>query len=64
MVRAVSRSRVAKWPDSGATSSTGGWVSPPVWALRKCSSVPKGADITVSCVTGTSSPATSAVVMP
>ena len=40
MVRTVARSSVAKWPDSGATSSTRGCAVS--MSFLKCSSVPNG----------------------
>ena len=52
-VRAVSRSRVAKWPERGATSITGGCHGAP--GLRKCSNCPNGVDSVVSSTTGYSS---------
>ncbi len=49
--RTVSRSRVAKWPESGATSSTRGCGGAP--SLAKRSRVPKGVAKTSSSRTGT-----------
>ena len=64
-MRSVSRSSVAKWPDSGATSSTAGCVG--LWegmSFLKCSRVPNGAVIVTSSVTATSSPPDTTEVMP
>ena len=52
MVRTVPRSSVAKWPDSGATSSTRGCsASMSFW---KCRSVPNGVTWAASSCTATS----------
>ena len=53
MVRAVSASSVAKWPDSGATTSTRGWTIG--LAFWKCSSVPNGVTSAARSVPGTKS---------
>jgi hypothetical protein len=52
IVRAVSRSSVAKWPDIGATSSTRGCGV--ATSFLKCSSVPNGVTCAASSVTATS----------
>ena len=52
MVRTVPRSSVAKWPDSGATSSTRGCAAS--MSFLKCSSVPNGVTCAASSRTATS----------
>ena len=47
-MRTVSRSRVAKWPDIGATTSTLGCAAPP--SLRKRSRVANGVTSTASSI--------------
>ena len=60
--RTVSRSRVAKWPLSGATSSTLGCAGTPSLAKRR--SVPNGVAKTSSSRTGTTRLPTFDSVMP
>ena len=52
MVRTVPRSSVAKWPDSGATSSTRGCAAS--MSFLKCSSVPNGVVSAARSCTATS----------
>jgi hypothetical protein len=62
MVRTVARNKVAKWPDSGATTSTRGcaWLT----SFLKCSSVPNGVTSAASSVTATCSWPTVTLSMP
>ena len=62
MVRTVARNSVAKWPDSGAISSTRGCA----WSMSflKCSSVPNGVTSAASSVTATSRLPTVTLSMP
>ena len=51
-VRTVARNSVAKWPESGATTSTRGWAT--ATSFLKCNSVPNGVRAAGSSRTSTS----------
>ena len=62
MVRTVVRKSVAKWPDSGAISSTRGCAMS--MSFLKCNSVPNGVRSAASSVTATARLPTVTLGMP